>query len=296
MRVRVRGACVRREGPGRAGATTCDRGAPAWALSDDDALLQVVWSLEFRSNDARPCKCFASWEGRTAPSERCGPNANESDPLYRQTMRSSFELVHEGHFSWIPHHRGLRARWSYRPRARQPRWRSHQAYTPSRHTCRTPPAARNTFCGSGKLTGFGAVKTRLALRPYAAPPAAGCVGAVGTRTLTFASGRKNTLRLAVKGVRLRIAKLGELQGFLREAESSRAPREVALSSAASPRRATSTFITPTSSRSPASRQAGARADDSMSRPLRRHSRTLPQAIVAASWAGLTRARSGRRGG
>jgi hypothetical protein len=55
-----------------------------------------------------------------------------------------------------------------------------------------------TFCGSGKLTGFGTVKTRLALRAFVAP-AAGCVGGVGTRTLTLASDRKNTLRLAVKG-------------------------------------------------------------------------------------------------
>ena len=62
------------------------------------------------------------------------------------------------------------------------------------------PCGQNTFCGSGKLTGFGAVTTRLALRPTGTPPAAGCVGAVGTRRLTLASGRKNTLRLAVEGV------------------------------------------------------------------------------------------------
>src|SRR5262249_49214086 len=62
------------------------------------------------------------------------------------------------------------------------------------------PCGTNTFCGSGKLTGFGTVKTRLALR-LGAPAPAGCLGAVGTRTLTLASDRKNTLRLAVKGAR-----------------------------------------------------------------------------------------------
>jgi hypothetical protein len=61
------------------------------------------------------------------------------------------------------------------------------------------PCGKNTFCGSGKLTGFGTVKTRLALRRFVAPPAAGCLGVVGTRRLTLASDRKNALRLAVKG-------------------------------------------------------------------------------------------------
>jgi len=57
----------------------------------------------------------------------------------------------------------------------------------------------NTFCGSGKLTGFGTVKTWLAVRPFGASPAAGCYSVVGTRRLTLASDRKSTLRLAVKG-------------------------------------------------------------------------------------------------
>ena len=60
------------------------------------------------------------------------------------------------------------------------------------------PCGRNMFCGSGKLTGFGTVKTRLVLR-IVAPPAAGCLGVVGTRRLTLTSDRKNALRLAVKG-------------------------------------------------------------------------------------------------
>lgn len=77
------------------------------------------------------------------------------------------------------------------------------------------PCGKNTFCGSGKLTGFGTVKTRLAVRRFVAPPAAGCLGVVGTRRLTLASDRKNALRLAVKGS-LRIAQLGDLQGFLRK--------------------------------------------------------------------------------
>jgi hypothetical protein len=57
----------------------------------------------------------------------------------------------------------------------------------------------NTFCGAGKLTGFGRVKTRAAFRPVGAPPAAGCLAVAGTRRLTLASDRKSTLRLAVKG-------------------------------------------------------------------------------------------------
>jgi hypothetical protein len=57
----------------------------------------------------------------------------------------------------------------------------------------------NTFCGAGKLTGFGRVKTRAAFRPAGAPPAAGCLAVAGTRRLTLVSNRKSTLRLAVKG-------------------------------------------------------------------------------------------------
>ena len=58
------------------------------------------------------------------------------------------------------------------------------------------PCGTNVFCGSGKLTGFGTVKTRLTLR-LVAPPAAGCIGVVGMRRLTL--DRTNVLRLAVKG-------------------------------------------------------------------------------------------------
>lgn len=77
------------------------------------------------------------------------------------------------------------------------------AITPGMHAfeahLQDAPCGKSTFCGSGKLTGFGTVKTRVALRPSVAPPDPGCVGAVGTRRLTLASDRRNTLRLAVKG-------------------------------------------------------------------------------------------------
>ena len=61
------------------------------------------------------------------------------------------------------------------------------------------PCGRNTFCGAGKLTGFGRVKTRLTWRLSGAPPAAGCIGVVGMRTLSLAAERNSTLRLAVSG-------------------------------------------------------------------------------------------------
>lgn len=62
-----------------------------------------------------------------------------------------------------------------------------------------PCGTSTTWCGSGKLTGFGNVKTWLAIRLLAGP-AAGCVGAVGTRRLTLASNPTSSLRLDVKGV------------------------------------------------------------------------------------------------
>jgi hypothetical protein len=61
------------------------------------------------------------------------------------------------------------------------------------------PCGRNAFCGVGRLTGFGSVKTRAAFRPFGSPPAAGCLSVVGTRRLTLARDRKSTLRLAVSG-------------------------------------------------------------------------------------------------
>jgi hypothetical protein len=61
------------------------------------------------------------------------------------------------------------------------------------------PCDGSTWCGAGKLTGFGRVKTRAAFRPVDAPPATGCLAVAGTRRLTLASDRKSTLRLAVKG-------------------------------------------------------------------------------------------------
>lgn len=61
------------------------------------------------------------------------------------------------------------------------------------------PCGRNAFCGAGRLTGFGLVKTRAAFRPFGAPPAAGCLSVVGTRKLALARDLKSTLRLAVSG-------------------------------------------------------------------------------------------------
>ena len=61
------------------------------------------------------------------------------------------------------------------------------------------PCGGSTFCGAGKLTGFGQVKARAAFRPVGAPPAAGCLNVAGTRRLTLSSNRKSSLRLAVKG-------------------------------------------------------------------------------------------------
>ena len=62
-----------------------------------------------------------------------------------------------------------------------------------------PICGGGRFCGTGTLAGFGAVKTRLALGPTFAGPAAGCLGVAGTRMLTLASDAKSTLRLSVKG-------------------------------------------------------------------------------------------------
>ena len=54
------------------------------------------------------------------------------------------------------------------------------------------------FCGTGTVTGFGRVKTVLALGA-AAPPAPGCFGGKGTRRMTLESDPKSALRLAVSG-------------------------------------------------------------------------------------------------
>jgi len=61
------------------------------------------------------------------------------------------------------------------------------------------PCGKNAFCGSGKLTGFGTVKTRAVFHTLAASPAAGCLSVVGTRRLMLVNDRKSTVRLAVKG-------------------------------------------------------------------------------------------------
>ena len=74
------------------------------------------------------------------------------------------------------------------------------------------PCGNNTFCGSGTLAGFGAVTTRMTLHLDAVPPAAGCVGGVGTRRLTLASDAESTLRLAVKGM-LCGSRSWKVQGF-----------------------------------------------------------------------------------
>ena len=55
------------------------------------------------------------------------------------------------------------------------------------------------FCGTGTLTGFGAVKTRLVLGRAFARPAKGCLGVTGTRRLTLTSDAKSSLRLSVRG-------------------------------------------------------------------------------------------------
>jgi hypothetical protein len=60
------------------------------------------------------------------------------------------------------------------------------------------PCGNYIFCGSGKLTGFGAVRTRAVFRPVP-PPAAGCLAVVGTRRLTLVRDSRSTLRLAVRG-------------------------------------------------------------------------------------------------
>jgi hypothetical protein len=59
---------------------------------------------------------------------------------------------------------------------------------------------RDTMCGAGTLAGFGRVKTRETITLTGSPPAGGCIGGVGTRTLRLASSGKSTLRLAVRGV------------------------------------------------------------------------------------------------
>lgn len=60
------------------------------------------------------------------------------------------------------------------------------------------PCGNNVLCGTGKLTGFGRVKTRAAFRPSGAAPA-GCLAVAGLRTLTLKGEPKSSLRLAVKG-------------------------------------------------------------------------------------------------
>jgi hypothetical protein len=54
------------------------------------------------------------------------------------------------------------------------------------------------LCGTGNVTGFGAVNSELAFGT-AASPAPGCFGAKGTRSLTLAKDAASTMRLAVQG-------------------------------------------------------------------------------------------------
>jgi hypothetical protein len=61
------------------------------------------------------------------------------------------------------------------------------------------PCRGGGFCGTGTLTGFGAVTTHLVLGPAFPGPAKGCLGVIGTRTLTPTSDTKSTLRLSVRG-------------------------------------------------------------------------------------------------
>lgn len=61
------------------------------------------------------------------------------------------------------------------------------------------PCGNNAFCGTGRLTGFGRVKTRTVFQIVGTAAAAGCLAMLGTRTLTLRSEPKSTLRLAVKG-------------------------------------------------------------------------------------------------
>jgi hypothetical protein len=61
------------------------------------------------------------------------------------------------------------------------------------------PCRGGGFCGTGTLTGFGAVKTHLVLGRAFPGPAKGCLDATGTRWLTPTSDAKSTLRLSVTG-------------------------------------------------------------------------------------------------
>ena len=61
------------------------------------------------------------------------------------------------------------------------------------------PCRGGGSCGTGTLTGFGAVKTHLVLGRAFPGTAKGCLAATGTRTLTPTSDAKSTLRLSVTG-------------------------------------------------------------------------------------------------
>jgi hypothetical protein len=60
------------------------------------------------------------------------------------------------------------------------------------------PCGQGNLCGNGTITGFGRVKSELALGAAAAP-APGCFYGKGARTVTLVNDANSTLRLAVQG-------------------------------------------------------------------------------------------------